>query len=128
MSEVLSSDGRWLVTAPSNYKGKTYIGGRYVFHYRLLMERKLGRLLKPNEQVHHKNGNKLDDRIENLEVIDILDHRILHANLSKGKPNVYCKNCNKHYHVRLAKLKNAKARFCKRSCYVEYVQLNNWGK
>lgn len=42
----------------------------YVAVHRLVMERSLGRLLLPTEVVHHRNRDRLDNRIENLEVFD----------------------------------------------------------
>ena len=51
----------------------------YVLRYRLKMEKKLGRLLLPNELVHHKNNNKCDDRLCNLVVIDRATHSSQHG-------------------------------------------------
>jgi len=49
----------------------------FVRQHRYLMEIHLGRKLLESEDVHHINGIKNDNRIENLQVIDHSEHTII---------------------------------------------------
>lgn len=50
----------------------------YVLRARYVMEKNLGRRLRSDEEVHHKNGNPMDDRYRNLEVWTTAEHCRLH--------------------------------------------------
>jgi len=77
-AEVGASDGSWrggtvkhragyvLRRVPTHPKAKTANG--YILEHVLVMEELLGRYLVEGENVHHKNGVKDDNRLENLEL------------------------------------------------------------
>ena len=59
-------NGYKLIFKPG-YPGAYKSDGRILEH-RYIMEQHLGRSLQPHERVHHRNGIRDDNRIENLEL------------------------------------------------------------
>lgn len=47
---------------------RVYRGGKWVHEHREAMEAHLGRALVRSESVHHRNGDRTDNRLENLEL------------------------------------------------------------
>ena len=64
----VGKQGYACVPAPSGHPFARTDGS--ILEHRLVMEQALGRYLEPHEIVHHKNGNRSDNRVENLELMD----------------------------------------------------------
>jgi hypothetical protein len=47
---------------------RVFVDGAYIMEHRVVMERVIGRPLWPDENVHHLNGVRHDNRPENLEL------------------------------------------------------------
>ena len=83
-----------------NWKGGTQIlggyryihqgGSRYKAEHRIVMEKHISRELGADEIIHHKNGSKQDNRVENLEIVLRSTHR----------GNVKCPHCLKEFKIK----------------------------
>jgi len=89
------------------------------------MENYIGRVLGKSEVVHHVNGKRKDNRIENLRLMTISEHLKLHGKEhSMSYVDLVCPECNEEFirqkrNTHLSK-PGQKRTFCSRSCGTIY--------
>lgn len=86
-------NGFWL---ENGYRVLNTHDGNGIKEHIKIMQDFIGRELKENEVVHHINLDKLDNRIENLQIMTRSEHSSLHRkmDLEKGK-DLFGRNKNK---------------------------------
>jgi hypothetical protein len=62
---------------------RTPDGRKQIKEHRYLFEQAIGRRLLPTEVVHHINHDKLDNRLENLQLLSRSEHNKLHKLLER---------------------------------------------
>lgn len=93
--------------------------GRYVLEHRWIIEQEIGRRLQRHEHIHHLNGNRLDNRRENLQLIDGSLHSAHHATeiwkhpSHRAKLFRYAKRCQE---CRRSFVGNSQQKYCSRRC------------
>ena len=91
-----------------------------ILKHRVVMEEHLGRKLGSDEIVHHKNENKLDYSLENLELVTREEHGKHHAKCAESL-EISCLFCGitfitKNDHHFRHKKKKHKGGCCSKSC------------
>ena len=66
------------------------------FTHRRVAEKKIGRSVAPDEQVHHINRNKQDNRYNNLAVVNTDIHQYLHQSGNEKKACFRCGHSSHH--------------------------------
>lgn len=97
--------------------------GHRIYEHRYVVEKSIGRKLKPWEHVHHKNKNKLDNRIENLELLRASEHHRKHGIELDDKSCLTCGNEISKFRGDTYKYGPAqweKRKFCSASCSRRY--------
>ena len=92
-----------------------------VLQHRLVYERYHGIILSPDIIIHHKNGIKYDNRIENLEATTLSEHAKKHLSF-KGREyrrpmdgkNIECLICKKVFYVPKSNVNRRK--YCSKGC------------
>lgn len=104
----------------------------YVLLHRAIMENHLGRVLNENEVVHHKDGNKKHNVVENLEIMDRIQHSKMHSSECGRKVVLLiCPWCKKEFiqyrnKTHLQKPSKYNCTCCSKSCrgkLYRYIQL-----
>lgn len=87
----------WKGGKPMFYKGYMYItvNGKKRLQHRVIMEEHIGKALTKSEHIHHINGNKIDNRIENLMIVSNKDHGQLHKINRWSRKYDQCVDCGK---------------------------------
>lgn len=105
-----------------------YDGSKQTVSYpKFLMEKKLGRPLKPTEVVHHVDHNFQNNSYANLQVTERSDHARNH--ISCNPIGFICPFCGKRFELlgkRLSAYKTNEARgsitpFCSKSCASKFT-------
>lgn len=99
--------------------------------HRVLVENKIGRLLTKDEEIHHIDGNKDNNEINNLEILTKREHARIHYQTKiPSKIILICPFCKIEFslkpHAFRLRSKRTKSRiFCSKLCWYNRSKIKN---
>lgn len=135
---TVDSAGYVLVKAPEHPNA---MASGYIREHRLVVSRALGRALRDDEHVHHRNGDKTDNRPDNLALVSPGTHQGFHhvgakrtaatcRRISaahealwdeKGRRHKQCEHCGNTFRAR-----DGRKRFCAPACGKAHRHARGW--
>lgn len=118
-----------LVLAPEEYPGKKY-RNRYCSEHVLIYWKHYGIVPSADEIIHHKDGNKANNSINNLELMKRSEHAAYHMKkVGKVFLRLKCPGCGNEFDVPKVKSylanKGSKVTCCCRACVGYYTALSS---
>lgn len=104
------------------------IGRTTMSYARYLMSVHLGRYLLPDEHVDHIDNNKLNDTVDNLQIMSQADNTRKSALTGESLVKLICPHCGSNFKRRrgntnLVYSRRYKLTFCSRSCAGKYYAI-----
>jgi hypothetical protein len=134
---VRKSDSRryYVLVELENGKTSRKSKKKSILSSRLQIELSIGKRLPTDLEVNHKDGNRCNDDIENLEVLDSNFHKsqdaIRQNSKRKTRKEIYCPHCNAKFVCSAFRIKVAKSKgkkpCCSRVCSSLRYGANQYG-
>lgn len=93
--------------------------GKKILQHRHVVAQAIGRELLPFEQVHHKDHNRLNNSLGNLEVVSVSQHALRHTKHPINKVCVICEVTYTPHKTKRARQQTCGKPECKRALLVK---------
>lgn len=110
-----NSEGRKTIVLYNGSKNRSSVS-----YARYILAVKLGRYLTADEEAHHIDGNKKNDSIENIELVNWKTHKHSHTQ-GESMVQITCDGCKKSFARVIRNYKKDSRQYCSRDCMQAFM-------